>query len=111
MLQIFLMLYRIMSFMINLLHINFFEISVRPTSVEFTYDGSAMSVNQEYQLTCLAFGSHPVAIITWWIGDRMISTKNYKTEVNCKLFINVKLNTTGIQVADLHSFNVFAGIQ
>ena len=50
--------------------------------MEFTYDGSAMSVNQEYQLTCLAFGSQPVAIITWWIGDRMISTKNYKTEVN-----------------------------
>ena len=55
--------------------------------MEFTYDGSAMSVNQEYQLTCLAFGSQPVAIITWWIGDRMISTKNYKTEVNSKVLL------------------------
>ena len=74
------------SFMINSLRMIVFEILVRPTSVEFTYDGSDMSVNQEYQLTCLAFGSQPVAIITWWIGDRMISTKNYKTEVNCKFF-------------------------
>ena len=55
--------------------------SVRPTSVEFLYDGSAMSVNQEYQLTCLAFGSQPAAIITWWIDDIMIPTQNYITKV------------------------------
>ena len=40
-----------------------------------------MSVNQEYQLTCLAFGSQPAAIITWWIDDVMIPTQNYITKV------------------------------
>ena len=56
--------------------------SVRPTNVDFLYDGSAMAVNQEYQLTCLAFGSQPAALITWWIDDVMIPTRNYITKVN-----------------------------
>ena len=45
-----------------------------------------MSVNQEYQLTCLAFGSQPAAIITWWIDDVMIPTQNYITKVGFKFY-------------------------
>ena len=46
-----------------------------------------MSVNQEYQLTCLAFGSQPAAIITWWIDDVMIPTQNYITKVGFKFYL------------------------
>ena len=54
---------------------------VRPLRVDFLYNGTAMSVNQDYQLTCLAIGSEPSAVITWWIEDVMIPTNHYITEV------------------------------
>ena len=60
---------------------NILLILVRPLRVDFLYNGTAMSVNQDYQLTCLAIGSEPSAVITWWIDDVMIPTNHYITEV------------------------------
>ena len=57
------------------------SILVRPLRVDFLYNGTAMSVNQDYQLTCLAIGSESSAVITWWIDDVMIPTNHYITEV------------------------------
>ena len=54
---------------------------MRPLRVDFLYNGTAMSVNQDYQLTCLAIGSEPSAVVTWWIDDVMIPTNHYITEV------------------------------
>ena len=61
------------------------SILVRPLRVDFLYNGTAMSVNQDYQLTCLAIGSEPSAVITWWIDDVMIPTNHYITEVTSQL--------------------------
>ena len=58
---------------------------MRPLRVDFLYNGTAMSVNQDYQLTCLAIGSEPSAVITWWIDDVMIPTNHYITEVTSQL--------------------------
>ena len=64
---------------------NILLILVRPLRVDFLYNGTAMSVNQDYQLTCLAIGSEPSAVITWWIADVMIPTNHYITEVTSQL--------------------------
>ena len=58
---------------------------MRPLRVDFLYNGTAMSVNQDYQLTCLAIGSEPSAVITWWIDDVMIPTNHYITKVTSQL--------------------------
>ena len=76
-------------------------ISVRPTHVELLWDGSPMSVNNEYELKCQSFGSQPSSVITWWInGDQQ--RKAEKNEVTPS-FIHTKMSaqTKNISLASL----------
>ena len=76
-------------------------ISVRPTHVELLWDGSPMSVNNEYELKCQSFGSQPSSVITWWInGDQQ--RKAEKNEVTPS-FNHTKMSaqTKNISLASL----------
>ena len=66
--------------------------SVRPIRAELIWDGSAMSVNNEYELKCQTFGSQPSSVISWWInGDQQrkadrTEVTNYLRGVDIKKF-------------------------
>lgn len=49
--------------------------------MELLYDGKAMSVEKDYQLSCLTYGSQPTAVITWWVGDNQLPYDSYVTKV------------------------------
>ena len=55
---------------------------MRPLKVDLLYDGKAMSVGKDYELSCLTYGSQPTAVITWWIGDSQLPYDSYVTKVD-----------------------------
>jgi len=56
---------------------------VRPLTVEIKQE-KRLIANQRHQIECIATGSRPQAMITWWMGSRQL------TDVN--ILVNYVLN-------------------
>lgn len=45
---------------------------VKPVDVRIDPTRQPLSAGQEYEFTCMAAGSRPAAIITWWKGNKQM---------------------------------------
>jgi hypothetical protein len=47
-------------------------LSVLPLHVQLTSERVTLSAERVYDVHCVAFGSRPAALVTWWLGNTQL---------------------------------------